>query len=194
MPKFLLALCVLLLTTEPAGRPTDVGGWNGAKWGMTVTQVKSAIRYPIERNSKLDSTSDVQSWIIPQIIKVGSTPLRVSFEFHDNKLTDIDLGLEDDDLPRSLAFDDLKQALIEKYGRPSDESRTEAPDPFPAVKHKVLWTFPSTSITLNFTEFGEGNETKVIFVNYRPVDKGASSSPNLSGSPDKPELTRPHLD
>jgi hypothetical protein len=67
-----------------------------------------------------------------------------------------------------LTFDSLKILLIEKYGQPNNEDRkVEGRD----VNSIVVWTFPSTSISLRRSETPEGIGS--VLVNYSAVDKKA---------------------
>jgi hypothetical protein len=170
--KATIAVALLLITCgSMSGQQTapDVDGWNGSKWGMSLAQVKAAVEYPIERDAKL---KDVLR--ITRLIEVDSIPVRVSFEFATDKLKFVTLVV-DEGYNRNLAFDSLKQSLIEKYGKPSDQDvKTEHPVPGPlgsdiaAVHRTALWTFPSTAITLDWMEYGD---TGSVMILYKEVNK-----------------------
>jgi hypothetical protein len=64
----------------------------------------------------------------------------------------------DSDGPVAVLFDRLKQSLTEKYGKPSDQDdKTESHLTISDRRRTVCWSFPSTSITLEWTEFERGS-------------------------------------
>jgi hypothetical protein len=44
------ALALVIFPAVAFTQTTDVDGWNGAKWGMTLTQVTAVITYTLERD------------------------------------------------------------------------------------------------------------------------------------------------
>jgi hypothetical protein len=169
MKASLTAMLFFVIWAPPSGqqRATDVDGWQGAKWDMSLEQIKAAINYPIEAYPEFKNV-----FRITRSIEINSIPVSVSFQMPDDKLRLVTLKV-DKSYGRSLAFDSLKQSLIEKYGKPTDEeSKTEHPIPgnneITDVRRTVLWSFPSTSIILDWGEYkSSGN----VFVLYKKVDK-----------------------
>jgi hypothetical protein len=43
-------LIMMVLAATAAAQATDADGWNGAKWGMTLAQVRAAVTSPLERD------------------------------------------------------------------------------------------------------------------------------------------------
>ena len=165
MRPALLTLTMMILPAVAATEVTDTDGWNGAKWGMTVAQVKSSVTYPIERDFQFryaGKPSTLFRTVDP--FKMLEVPVWGSFLFSaDDKLISIELRIDAHFLnstrSQSELFGRFKQWLMEKYGKPTftdDNGRT------------AVWTFPSTSIRLQWTELGSA---PFIGVTYNQVDK-----------------------
>jgi hypothetical protein len=156
----LFTICVSLSGQQTA---RDVYGWNGTRWGMTLVQVKAAVNYSIEPEPETKN-----EFRVTQSIKIDEIPVKVGFQFVSDKLTIVSLAVDKGE-NRSVAFDSLKRSLIEKFGKPSDEN-TKLDHPIPgAFLRTVFWSFPSTSITLEWHEFSE--TSGLIYVNYLPRNK-----------------------
>jgi hypothetical protein len=156
-----LILLSLVSFQQRTSKIQDVPGWTAARWGMTPDQVKKAIAYPLEHDAKQRRIFNVAT-----TIKINSIPVNVSLEFLDGKLKFVTLVVSDN-VSRSLAFDSLKTALIQKYGKPSDQdSKPERPyhGVDMIVQHRsAVWVFPSTSITLDWREYGDRGSVMVIY-------------------------------
>jgi hypothetical protein len=164
VPLILSAL--LLLPQAPA---QDVKGWANTKWDMTLAEVKQAVEYPIESDAKGNTL-----FRIARPLEIESVPVRVTFEFPEGKLKFVTLSVKED-YARNLAFDSLKDSLIRKYGKPSDQdSKIEHPVPgslgehVPAQHRTAVWSFPSTSIILDWMEYGDMGHVSII---YRRAEK-----------------------
>ena len=70
---------------------------------------------------------------------------------------------------RSQVFDGLKAMLAEKYGKPTySDTKSEGTD----IEFKVVWSFPSTSITLTLSDEAR-HHVGYVSVEYKAVDKKA---------------------
>ena len=174
------SFAVALLGQTP---PKDVSGWDKIKWGMTLAEVRSAYNLPAttkewpgreagcfdspihyclpDRGPYIDMDDPIEIGDIKMKPKVkagyGSTKV-VSVELADfGGATGSRNGVRN--------FDTLKTLLIQKYGAPVTQE-TKLDDIGAHVK-TVLWTFPSTAITLSL------REEKVIFLEYKMTDKKA---------------------
>ena len=165
MRTALLALALLILPAVAATQVTDTDGWNGAKWGMTVAQVKSSITYRIERDSQFRYAGKPSSLFrTAEPFKMLDAPFWGSFLFSpDDKLVSVELRIDvhffDSTHSQSELFGRFKQWLVEKYWKPAftdDNGRT------------AVWTFPLTSIRLQWTEFGGHT---FMAVTYNQADK-----------------------
>lgn len=165
MKTMMAALAMMILPAATVTQVTDADGWNGAKWGMTLAQVKAAITYPLERDTHILNAGTPSSMFrTAEPFKVLDIPVRANFSFSpDDKLVGIEIRVESVFLEsthsQSGLFDRFKQSLTEEYGKPKfkdDHSRT------------MVWSLPSTSIKLRWTEFGGGS---FMAVTYSQADK-----------------------
>ena len=150
MRTAILALTMMILPAVAAKEVTDTDGWNGAKWGMTVAQLKSSITYPIERDFHFRYAGKPSSLFrTSEPFKVLDVPAWGSFLFSpEDKLISVELRVDtsflDSTRSQSDLFNRFKQWLTERYGKPTftdDNGRT------------AVWALPSTSIRLQWTEF-----------------------------------------
>jgi hypothetical protein len=109
------------------------------------------ITYPIERDSQFRYAGKPSSLFrTAEPFKMLDVPVWGSFLFSpDDKLVSVELRIDahflDSTRSQSELFGRFKQWLVEKYGKPTftdDNGRT------------AVWTFPLTSIRLQWTEFG----------------------------------------
>jgi hypothetical protein len=156
---------MIILSTTVVAQSTDVDGWNGVKWGMDVAQVRLVIASPIERDSHLlhgQKVSPVFRTAKP--LRMMDIPVWGGFLFSPNdKLISVELRVDgaflDANRSQSELFGRLKQSLLDKYGKPTftdENGRT------------VVWTLPSTSIRLQWTELA-GHP--FMAVTYNQADK-----------------------
>jgi hypothetical protein len=115
----------------------DITGWGNVKWGMTVGEATAVIpkSVTVENVTMTVRVSQCSTWcgneVIPSL-PVKSVVLQVdTLKFQDLKTT----------------FDNLKAALIRKYGAPSVESK-EGVDVGPFIERTAIWALPSTTIVL----------------------------------------------
>jgi hypothetical protein len=165
MKTMMAALAMMILPTAALTQVTDADGWNSAKWGMTLAQVKAAITYPLDRETYFLGTHTPRFVLrTPEPFTLLDIPVHANFSFApDDKLVSImiqvDSAFLDSTHSHSELFDRFRQSLTEKYGRPrftDDHGRT------------VVWSLPSTSIRLQWTELAG---RPFMAVTYSQADK-----------------------
>jgi len=142
---------------------------------MTLAEAKAALG----ADAVVDGIDQYPIRLHMDNVQIGSRKGTVSLYTKDNSdlVNSVTLGPEISsslqDFSASIVFDDLKVMLIDKYGQPI--SYGKQPDPLggrSSVMTTVVWSFPSTIITL--TMFSDAQRHKgSVTVNYRQADKKA---------------------
>jgi hypothetical protein len=159
-----LGLCGSL----PAQSKSDIHGWYKTEWGMSVGDIRKALEYQVEVLTDPGPPPD-QAFGIREIT-VGAVPVKVTFGFDSEKLSSVALAVRDG-FTRSVAFDSLRQSLIETYGKPtSEDTKSERSRGLGSlsITRTALWSFPSTSINLYWRDTGDFG---YVLMTYRPVSK-----------------------
>ncbi len=172
-----LQLCVaigLAFAGVAAGqeKPKDVDGWGKIKWSMTIADVRAA--YNAQSQAE---TNEYWTNVTLDPVKVGDISMKASAgaKHGSERVTQVRLwlsfGLPSDPATAGFHdFDTLRTLLIQKYGSPiNEETKREYGDP---VK-TVLWTFPSTSITLKLDQKASAPNLGTITLQYMATDKKA---------------------
>ena len=171
---------VLLISAASAlCQPQDVSGWTRIKWGMTVSEAKEA--FP-DRLSDTRVATPQEALLIDRFIvtdiQIGRITAEAAIETEQdsNQIVAVRLratGAGATGTARTNTFATLKHLLIVKYGRP--ESEDHSPYGSGGTDSRVLWLFPSTSITLRWTEMGNG-ENGFVTIRYEAIDGKALSA------------------
>jgi len=158
MKSFAVLRYVLLATaaaTAATAQADDPGGLWNAKWNMTLEQVRTAVVGAAPVNPPVRSFWTVGRLKAPTTI--NGYPFDLLYEFNPQidrfcaaTLTP-GAGIARPDL-----FYSIKQALLERYGKPIDEDTTEQSSAIgtPYFEKVVLWTLPATTIRLTWLEMG----------------------------------------
>lgn len=150
MKKLASTLATIILPMVAIAQTTDVDGWNGAKWGMTITQVTAVITHTLERDPQFASAR-APVYRTTEPFKLLDSRVRAYFSFSrdENRLIGVVVQIESQSLesPHSSRepFERFRQSLVEKYGQPTftdDRGRI------------VVWRLASSSITLQQAEVG----------------------------------------
>jgi hypothetical protein len=177
MKPIILCFATAILTTGPSvcQPPADVKGWGKIEWGMTVQEAKTAYGSQAETSTVVPGPSftAIDRLTIPRI-NIGDAKATASIQTkrESDKVSSVAIQVGDEaDTPtvRSGNFDDTKKLLIEKYGQPKTEDRK--PDSG-YMRSTVVWTFPSTSITLLLVE-SQRFDIGYVSISYEAVDKKA---------------------
>lgn len=151
----------------------DATGWSTTKWGMTVEEAKAAL--PGSRPpAQIDKDYGLLIRLEASPVNVGAYPARANLEFQPNRdyLSAVSLKIADG-IPRSSAYESLRQALIEKYGKPASEDTTSERNAFGSlnVTKKVQWRLKSSTIVLTWSDYGD-----IGYVAVRYSERKADSS------------------
>ena len=128
----------------------DVAGWDKAKWGMSIEEIKSIYNVRTIRNP-----------IVPPDIemdyKIGRYNYIINFDFLEKQLYKISIrgGTLSDKLPTTTVdqFRDMEKVLIDKYGKAKEQTQSG--------ETTLKWEFPSTIIIM------EGTPGKPIRIWYK---------------------------
>jgi len=175
-PIIWFTVAVLMAGKAVCQIPADVKGWGKIEWGMTVQQAKTAYGAQAEDSSLEPAPAPypIDRFTVRGIqIAEFRAIAYVQTKRDSDKVSSVvvEIGSQQDGpRVRSAHFDTAKKLLIEKYGQPKSEDRKLDGD---RVNSQVIWTFPSTSITLQWVE----QQGQAAFplgyarINYEAVDK-----------------------
>jgi len=164
-----LAVSCFSLHAQPT---KDVNGWGKLKWGMTVEQATAEYSGSFK---VLPNKENTRPEITIKDVEVGRLLLDVSVVAVFGPTID-NITLEpqphkDWEYTRQQNFDLLKVLLVEKYGAPTNEDRTNnfdyanKPD---GTRTVVIWALPSTTIKLLWSEQSKSGS---LFVEYTPPNR-----------------------
>ena len=160
-------------------KPKDVYGWRKVTWGMTVADAKAAFG---------DQASDPAETPLPagvlfvqfivKDVKFGdiNTKAAIETKVGSNLVSAVEIFAADwmehptDRATDGAKFTTLKALLIEKYGAPKNQGSTT--DDI-ELGRTVDWIFPSTSISLRWSEASAAKYTGNVTISYHAVDKKA---------------------
>jgi len=137
---------------------SDPGGWAKAKWGMTEAQlmeIGTHLRQPDKINGVL-ATTGMES------VKIGPVDFRAYFVLDAKGLREVYLVPVAPSDANEVVFQAVESLLVDKYGKPWTRDRTSQ------------WTFPTTKITLRYTEL-KNIGMQVLNLDYVRRDDGAVS-------------------
>jgi hypothetical protein len=160
------------LLTLPAllnAQVKDIDGWGPTKWGMSVKQASEALGGNAE---KMPRGSRGQELLRIPNIEIEHFELEVEFEFSvdPSELRSVSMIYQKG--ARSVAFERLRDALIEKYGTASNQDeKRELIGRSLAVEKTALWSMPSTSIHLKWSEIGNDGDNGYVAIVYSKVIK-----------------------
>lgn len=167
MTVAILAIAAIVGTTQEL---PDCTGWSLARWGMTTQQVRES--FPAARAVD-PPVKDLGTLIRLQAypVQLSTYKARAQFAFppDQDRLTAVSVTVTQD-TPRTSAFDALKQALVEKYGKPtSSDSTTEGTALGSAITTRtVIWRLRSSMVTLEWIEGGDVGSVGVRYAERKP--------------------------
>jgi len=166
-----LTLCLSAAWSPPAlggARPADVAGWEGARWGMTETELDAALG---PRLARLPGRWEYGNAFATRAIhdaRVGDLSFRAFFQMQDGTeaLQQVLLERRREDSNR-FRFEDVKAALEVAYG-PANRFCLRPRQPGQARIADMTWRFPTTTIHATFFDF---HSFGIMFKDARlPVD------------------------
>ncbi len=172
------SLAGLFLITASAAvcQPNDVQGWTRIKWGMTVSEARETFRGQVSdpRVATPPEAILVDRFIVNDI-QIGriTAEAAIQTERDSNQVVAVRIratGPMSTGMARTSTYSTLKHLLITKYGTPQNEDHS--PYGTGGTDSRVLWLFPSTSITLRWSEMGNG-ENGVVTIKYEALDRNA---------------------
>jgi hypothetical protein len=159
-----------LLTAAPA----DVDGWAQVKWGMTVAEARAALGPMAATESQTPSPLTGEIFIRDIVIIRGIKMQGVVKASKESKLVNaVEIEVANlHELPQNRAtfFSEIKQLLIEKYGSPTNESKDSVADDIETI---AAWSFPSTRISLRWSESSQRYKLGFVVLTYSAIDKKA---------------------
>jgi|GEM_PF-2545416 len=173
-----VAALVLLAASAALCQPQDVQGWNRIHWGMTVAEAREAFQGHVS-DPRVANPFDallIDRFIINDI-QIGriTADAAVETEQGGNAVVAVRLrvtGPAGSALARTSAYATLKHLLIAKYGAPQNEDHS--PYGNGGMDNRVLWLFPSTSITLRWSELPGGDANAgFVAIRYEALDRSA---------------------
>ncbi len=171
-----LARLLLLSASVAYCQPNDVQGWNRIRWGVTVSEAREAFRGQVS-DPRIATPPDailVDRFIVTDI-QIGriTAEAAVQTERDSNQVVAVRIratGASAAGLARTNTYSTLKHLLIAKYGTPQNEDHS--PYGNGGTDNRVLWLFPSTSITLRWSEMNNG-ENGFVTIRYEALDRTA---------------------
>ena len=168
-----LAGVFLLTLTAVWGQPKDVDGWTRIRWGMTVAEAREAFQGQVS-DPRVANPPDailIDRFIVNDI-QIGriTAEAAVQTEQDSNQVVAVRIkatGVSATGLLRTSTYTTLKHLLIAKYGTPQNEDHN--PYGSGGTDTRALWLFPSTSITLRWTEMGDG-QSGFVTIRYEALD------------------------
>ena len=138
--------------------------WQNTEYGMSVDDVRKInnLAMPIELNVKSNLTDGSQKLLKINSIDIANHNFSVDFYFLQNKLTQVNLKLEDklQEFEGFHLFRNIFLSLVSKYGK--EISRKEHNS---IGVHEAVWVSGKTNIKLLLSWFGKSDA--VIYIYYR---------------------------
>jgi len=155
-----------LVASSAWSQADDPGGLWNAKWNMTLSEVRTAVPGVAAVDPPVRNFSTVSR--LKTSGSINGFRMDVMYEFNPQVdqlcAATITPG---PGIDRRTAFYALKQGLVERYGKPTDEDTTEQSAYFEKV---VLWSLPATTIRLDWLEMGSVSNVSVRYSARGMVD------------------------
>lgn len=157
--KAALLASVLILATAAQDRPGP-RGWSKATWGMTAAEVRAAFPSAAELPRPERDFGNLGRLELRNV-EIGPIAGAATFYFPPDTDRLVAVRLEADPaLPYASTFAQLREALVEKYGRPtSSDTVTDR-----TTTHAVQWVLKSTVIRLAW--YDGGPNIGIVSVRY----------------------------
>lgn len=152
----------LAFATQSHSQPKDVNGWKGAKWGMTIQQVKNVFGNEISEDP---DAKEFQGSITPLFIDslaIGNSSYKVQFTFDaKSKFLKRVLIEPKNSITAIVSMKDLDERLTKKYGQPiwKQDENTRSME-----KLNRTWVFPSSTIELKYLKIKSTNGVFALLI------------------------------
>lgn len=162
--RTLLILPLLALTAAAA---EDPAGWQAAKFGMSVEEVRAAMpAAQILITPLADRTIDgAISPLGIDRIEIAKTSWSVFFTFEAGKLTTVHLRPIAKTDATIQDFQTVEELLMEKYGRPFERQAGTPNTEWPIVR-QAAWSFATTAITLRHVDLRPRVGLETLWLTY----------------------------
>lgn len=171
-----LVAVLFISVTVAFCQPKGVGGWTRIRWGMSFEEARRAFQGQVSdpRVANPPEALLIDRFVVTDL-QIGriTAEAAVQTEPDSNQVVAVRIratGASATALARTNAFSTLKHLLIVKYGTPQSEDHS--PIGNGGSDHRVLWLFPSTSITLRWSETSNG-EHSFVTIRYEAIDRKA---------------------
>src|SRR6266446_4321451 len=129
--------------------PRDIDGWGKTRWGMTESEVLTALPGEAVQLATPDKFKSGKASIGIEDFELTGYRFVVRFVFDtvNRRLNAVNLKLKgNDEFIAERAFQDLEKALTEKYGPATYRKEDRRED----IHNKASWRLSKTMIDLNF--------------------------------------------
>jgi hypothetical protein len=146
--SFIMINTSISVAAEPGN---DVKGWSKAIWGMTEEEVLKTFEGQAQRRELPIQLGYKTNSIDIKKMMIGHYTFNVSFYFATTEKKLMEIMLDFHGKPDFKDFEVLTKMMTKKYGEPS-ESKESRSFKKSIVFSGTTWNFPSTKITLIYTE------------------------------------------
>jgi hypothetical protein len=160
---FVTIISPFLLNAADDAQGINVDGWGKTKGGMSIDEVKTAIGKDFKLKEEKVQANDFPK-IVCEGIEIAGEQFTACLGFEDSsKLTYVLLGPVNKEKNNKYFFDNLKNLLTVKYGKPATEDNND----FFKIS---TWSAGKTKIELSLLA-SMGNLKDVIHIKYEPLEK-----------------------
>jgi len=159
---------VCCLHAAAHGRPADVLGWEGTRWGMDEADLEAVLGARLDRLPGRWEYGNAYATRAIHEAQVGTLRFRAFFQMQDgtDALQQVLLERRREDSNR-YRFEDVKAVLEAAYG-PADRFCLRPRKPGQARIADMSWRFPTTTVHVTFFDF---HSFGIMFRDARlPVD------------------------
>ena len=169
----LRGLLILSVAVATARGADDPAGWTSARWGMTIDQVRAAVPAaelltgPTDERTIFcpDKDHPLTSPLGVLHLKLAGIEWSVFFLFRDAKLVQVSLKPAEKSEVFEQIYANVRDLLFEKYGRPFERETQDKIDH--STERVSLWSFPLTTIELNYVDFRSLIPMEILYLTYR---------------------------
>lgn len=171
-----LAVIIVSFTFAVTGQtPTDVNGWQEARWGMTETELVDAFKSRVTKLDKprelVDNKGYANYAIKDYEIEGNKFTVYFDMDMQTKKLMRVRMSLNDDTslIPKdTLYFSPYDELLTRKYGTATFKNDDRKPK---MITLKRQWAFKTTTVELTYVWASMGN-FNWLRIEYYPSKSG----------------------